>query len=81
MALAIRQNPNIKGIPVEENELKIYLLADDSTCLLMAQITLLNHYLTLWKYFLKALVIGLMYPYQKQYGLDLRKVYSIISIF
>ena len=32
MALAIRQNSNIKGIPVEENELKIALLADDSTC-------------------------------------------------
>ena len=32
MALAIRQNSNIKGIPVEENELKITLLADDSTC-------------------------------------------------
>ena len=32
MALAIRQNPDIKGIPVEENELKISLLADDSTC-------------------------------------------------
>ena len=32
MALAIRQNSNIKGIPVEEKELKITLLADDSTC-------------------------------------------------
>lgn len=32
MALAIRQNPNIQGIPVAENELKISLLADDSTC-------------------------------------------------
>ena len=32
MALAIRQNPDIKGIPVEENELKISLLADDSNC-------------------------------------------------
>ena len=32
MALAIRQNSNIKGIQVEENELKISLLADDSTC-------------------------------------------------
>ena len=32
MALAIRQSGNIKGIPVEGNELKISLLADDSTC-------------------------------------------------
>lgn len=32
MALAIRQNPNIKGIPVENTDLKISLLADDSTC-------------------------------------------------
>ena len=32
MALAIRQNPNISGIPVEKIELKISLLADDSTC-------------------------------------------------
>ncbi|XP_072168661.1 uncharacterized protein [Diadema setosum] len=32
MALAIRQNLNIKGIPVGENDLKISLLADDSTC-------------------------------------------------
>ena len=32
MAIAIRQNYNIKGIPVEGKELKISLLADDSTC-------------------------------------------------
>ena len=32
MALAIRQNSNIKGISVEDNDLKISLLADDSTC-------------------------------------------------
>ena len=32
MAHAIRQNPNIKGIPVENVDLKISLLADDSTC-------------------------------------------------
>ena len=32
MAIAIRQNDNIKGIPVEGRELKISLLADDSTC-------------------------------------------------
>ena len=32
MAIAIRQNNNIKGIPVEGKELKISLLADDSTC-------------------------------------------------
>ena len=34
MALAIRQNKDIKGIPVQDNELKISLLADDSTCFL-----------------------------------------------
>ena len=32
MALAIRQNPNITGIPIENVDLKISLLADDSTC-------------------------------------------------
>ena len=32
MALAIRQNCQIKGIPVENQQLKINLLADDSTC-------------------------------------------------
>ena len=32
MAIAIRQNSNIKGIPVENRDLKISLLADDSTC-------------------------------------------------
>ena len=33
-ALAIRQNKNIKGIPIEENDLKISLFADDATCFL-----------------------------------------------
>ena len=34
MALAIRQNDNIRGIPIHESQLKISLLADDSTCFL-----------------------------------------------
>jgi len=34
MAIPVRQNVNIKGIPVGDNELKISLLADDSTCFL-----------------------------------------------
>ena len=34
MALAIRQNDTIRGIPIHESQLKISLLADDSTCFL-----------------------------------------------
>ena len=34
MALAIRQNDNIRGIPIHESQWKISLLADDSTCFL-----------------------------------------------
>ena len=34
MALAVRQNNGIKGIPIFDKELKISLLADDSTCFL-----------------------------------------------
>ena len=30
MAISVRQNKNIKGIPIEGSELKISLLADDS---------------------------------------------------
>ena len=33
-ALAIRQNKNIKGIPIEDYDLKISLYADDSVCFL-----------------------------------------------
>ena len=34
MALAVRQNVNVKGIPIQHKEVKISLLADDSTCFL-----------------------------------------------
>ena len=34
MALAIRQDSNIKGIPIGQKELKISQFADDSTCFL-----------------------------------------------
>ena len=34
MALSIRQNENIKGICVDNQEAKISLLADDSVCFL-----------------------------------------------
>ena len=34
MAIAVRQNVDIKGIRIGEKELKISLLADDSTCFL-----------------------------------------------
>ena len=34
MALAVRQNNDIQGIPIFDKELKISLLADDSTCFL-----------------------------------------------
>ena len=32
MAIALRVNQNIRVIPIEESELKIYLLVNDSTC-------------------------------------------------
>ena len=34
MAIALRLNQNIRGIPIEESELKISLLVNDSTCFL-----------------------------------------------
>ena len=34
MAIAIRQSVNIKGIPIEDKELKVSLVAVDSTCFL-----------------------------------------------
>ena len=49
MALAIRQNDNIRGtcIPIHESQLKISLLADDSTCFLITvQLFLLIVFLT-----------------------------------
>ena len=36
MAIAVRLNPNIRGIPIEESELKVSLLVNDSTCFWMA---------------------------------------------
>ena len=36
MAIPFGQNHNIRGIPIEENELKNSLLADDSTSFWMA---------------------------------------------
>ena len=32
MAIAVRLNPNIRGIPIEESELNVSLLVNDSTC-------------------------------------------------
>ena len=32
MAISVSQNKDIKGIPVNDSECKISLLADDSTC-------------------------------------------------
>ena len=43
MALAVRQNVDIKGIPVQNNEVKISLLADDSTCFLDGSIESFNN--------------------------------------
>ena len=43
MAISVRQNKNIKGIPVEGCELKISLLADDSTCFLDGSCDSFNH--------------------------------------
>ena len=34
MAIALRLNQNIRGIPIEESELKFSLLVNDSTCFL-----------------------------------------------
>ena len=34
MAIALPLNQNIRGIPIEESELKISLLVNDSTCVL-----------------------------------------------
>ena len=34
MAIAVCLNPNIRGIPIEERELKVSLLVNDSTCFL-----------------------------------------------
>ena len=34
MAIAVRLNPNIRGFPIEESELKVSLLVNDSTCFL-----------------------------------------------
>ena len=34
MAIAVHLNLNIKGIPIEESELKVSLLVNDSTCFL-----------------------------------------------
>ena len=34
VALAIRQNDNIEGIPIADKELKISMLTDDITCFL-----------------------------------------------
>ena len=34
MAIALRLNQNIRGIPIEESESKISLLVNDSTCFL-----------------------------------------------
>ena len=40
MALAVRQNDNIKGIPVEDKELKISLLANPHASLMALKILL-----------------------------------------
>ena len=32
MAISVRLNQNIRGIPIEESELKVSLLVNDSTC-------------------------------------------------
>ncbi|XP_071501744.1 uncharacterized protein [Diadema antillarum] len=42
MAQAVRQNDDIKGIPVDRKELKISLLADDSTCFVDGSINSFN---------------------------------------
>ena len=53
MAISVRQNKNIKGIPVEGSELKISLLADDSTCFLDGSSDSFNHLFTTLNSFAK----------------------------
>ena len=43
MAISVRQNKDIKGIPVNGSECKISLLADDSTCFLDGSYNSFNH--------------------------------------
>ena len=43
MALAIRQNVNIKGIPIDDRTLKISLFADDSICFLDGSLDSFSH--------------------------------------
>ena len=72
MALAIRQNPNIQGIPVAENELKISLLADDSTCFIDgSDNSFKSLFDTIGFFFLRALAVNLIFLNQRQYGLVL----------
>ena len=43
MALSIRQNVEIKGIPIKDQELKISLFADDSVCFIDGSINSFKH--------------------------------------
>ena len=64
--ISVRQNKNIKGIPVEACELKISLLADDSTCFFfffffMGPVILLIIYLIPWIGLQNVLVVILIF--------------------
>ena len=75
MALAIRQNDNIRGIPIHESQLKISLLADDSTCFLITvQLFLLIVCLTYWINLLLVLAVKLIFLNQKLFGLERKGV-------
>ena len=70
-ALAIRHTVNIKGIPIDDWELKISLFADDSICFLDGSLDSFSHLFATLANLLIVLAVKLILPNPMLFGLAL----------
>ena len=81
LAISVRQNKDIKGIPVNGSECKISLLADDSTCFLDGSYDSFNHLFNTLNSFAKCSGCKINLYKSNAIWIGAKKGVSIFSLF